>query len=208
MISPKYMPYVRATSSIQLDIKTKEKVVAYAVACAVAACLPIPTSPVDSALSYFNATHDMTARAQLGDFNEQFVMNTGMATEMVRQFWMYRYNVVHQNLNTIADGDFLCAMTGAKIIFSDNQIEFMNENSVAMCKVMCAAREVMCVIMAEVAKEAGEQASSVTRVDAPPQPHYAGSALEVRGPMPPVPGQLAGITVGTVERMPLAFEKA
>jgi hypothetical protein len=207
MISPKYMPYVRATSSIQLDMKTKEKVVAYAVSCAVAACLPLPVEAVESPVAYFNATHGMAARNHLGQFNEQFVMNTGMATEMVRQFWLYRYNVAHQTLNTLADTDFLCAMTGAKMIFSDNQIQFMNENSMAICKVMCAAREVLCCLAVEMAKEARAKEQQVTQIDGVPPLNYARDPLSVQGPMPPIPGQLAGVSVGKLEYKPQPFEK-
>jgi hypothetical protein len=98
MFSQQYLPYISAVSRIGKDSQTSCRIVALAVAAAVAATLPLPSASVDSPVAFFQAQGAMEAQQRLGEYNEAAVVDCRLAIDLVQKFWMLRYNTAQNNL--------------------------------------------------------------------------------------------------------------
>ena len=142
MFSQQYLPYISAVSRIGKDSQTSCRIVALAVAAAVAATLPLPSASVDSPVAFFQAQGAMEAQQRLGEYNEAAVVDCRLAIDLVQKFWMLRYNTAHSALSPIAvDGSFFTGFTGAARLLAPDDIVFMDAN----------AREILTIFNAAIA---------------------------------------------------------
>lgn len=93
-----------ATIAAELDrfevqLADRGFVLAIAVARAVAYRLPVPSSPVDNAQTYFKHTHLADVEQMLSEVNEQVVLNIDVATNLISGMWLFKYRLVYDCQN-------------------------------------------------------------------------------------------------------------
>lgn len=138
-----YMPYIQAVARLGQDSTTKSRIVAAAVAIATAQVLAVPSAPVESAEAHYASTGAMLARGEVGEYNEEAVLDCGLALDLIRKFYLVRYNSVHQTALTPATkGAFFLGFSGASRFFSAEDISFLNEYADEIFVVQMAIAEV------------------------------------------------------------------
>lgn len=108
----------------------RSRIVTTAVAIALAASAPLPTSPVDDAAGYFAQNAEEAVRC-LGDcFNESVVFDLRACLEQARSFWLMRYSAAHPNQANFFAGNycFYTALVGGGLLISPEQYEFNNKH--------------------------------------------------------------------------------
>ena len=79
MFNEKMIPYTSAISSMKVDYAKKAKLVAIAVAAAVAYSLPMATTDVGDVSGYFRGNHANNARSMVLSFNDAAVLDKQLA---------------------------------------------------------------------------------------------------------------------------------
>ena len=140
MMNQKTRAFADQVGALEVDYKSKTRLVAFAVAAALAQRLPIPSSAVQSPTSHYRASGELGARAVIGCFNEAHPLDLREAFDMTMKFWLYRYNVVHGQARHIpVENCFLDSYTNAGLIFSKDEQEFMNKFSLQISTIMMTA---------------------------------------------------------------------
>lgn len=125
-----HMPYIQAVARLSQDSVTRTLIAAAAVALATAHTQSVPSAPVANAEQHYAANCAMLTRGEVGEYNEEAVIDVASAIELTRKFWLLRYNSVHcAALTPPVKGAFFMGLTGASRFFSANEIEFLNENA-------------------------------------------------------------------------------
>lgn len=63
---------------------------------AVAYSLPIPTSPVENLLGYYEDQHRQLVGQAISEVNEHLILDTVQGMALTKAFWMLRYRLVHE----------------------------------------------------------------------------------------------------------------
>lgn len=125
-----HLPYIQAVAALGQDTVTRTRIAAAAVAVATAYCQPVPSTPVESPEQYYIETCTPFAKGEIGEYNEEAVIDVSSALNLTHKFWLLRYNSVHQAaLTPPKKGAFLMGLTGASRFFSDEEVQFLNEYS-------------------------------------------------------------------------------
>ena len=74
---------------------TRPRIVAAAVAMAVASRLAIPSSELLDPSTYYNLQANQLASSELSRFNEEVIMDLSYAIDKCRMFWMLRYQAAY-----------------------------------------------------------------------------------------------------------------
>lgn len=138
-----HMPYIQAVARLSQDSVTKTQIVAAAVAVATAISLPLPSTPVESPEGYYASTCALLATGEVGEYNEEAVLDVPQALEMTRNFWLLRYNALHQTvLVPPTHGSFFMGFTGASRFFSHKDICLLNEYADEIFSIQLSIREI------------------------------------------------------------------
>lgn len=111
--------------------KNSQEVVAVALAKAVANELPLPSAPVESAVEFYLNTTYMNTRTLISAVNELAVVDLTRVQELVKTFWLVRYNVLFprkklfQTNQIVSESHFF----GFSSILSPTETLFIQENS-------------------------------------------------------------------------------
>lgn len=157
-----YLPYVNALMSLKLDFDSKERAVALAVGAAVAYSIQLPGSEVESPQAYYVSNVAIALASSVSQFNEAGVFNTRAAVDFGRKVWLHRYYSVYGRPTGIQPGsDFLLSITGAKMIFSPEDLTLAERVSPEAICVFNACREVLAAMAAEQKAQALSQDSTL-----------------------------------------------
>lgn len=138
-----HMPYIKAVARLCQDSVTKTQIVAAAVATATAISLPMPSTPVESPEAYYASTCAMLSHGEVGEYNEEAVLDVPMALEMTRNFWLLRYNALHQTvLVPPTHGSFFMGFTGASRFFSPSEIHLLNDFADEIFSIQLSIKEI------------------------------------------------------------------
>lgn len=97
-----------------VPLPLRGKIVAFALARALAYSFQLPSSSVSSPAAYFNTTHRVEMESAVSAVNEVVVLDTGAVEDLTYKIWLLRYRIVHemQAVDTcllidvlVADGD-------------------------------------------------------------------------------------------------------
>jgi len=127
------------------DSLLRSRIIAAAVATAIAQSQPLPSSEVAHASEYFTNHVMPAAMSIISEFNESIVFDTAATLDQTRMLWQLRYFSAyrpnHQLL--LGEGNFFTAFTGIDVIVSDNFYAFMNSNAAAVVNLSLFATDII-----------------------------------------------------------------
>lgn len=121
----------------RLPVKPQDRscVINVAIATALAAAAPLPTSAVENPQLFFSQTVEQDLLRQLDGFNESLVLDVNATIEAMRAIWLVRYNAAHPfTLPTYAAGgcSFFESLFGVQTYLSPLDCEVYNRNAAAI----------------------------------------------------------------------------
>lgn len=138
-----HLPYVNAVVGLGQDSVTRTRIAATAVAIATAYCQPLSSTPVESPELYYTETCLPLAKGEVGEYNEEAVLDVQTALDLTHKFWLVRYNSLFQSaLTPPKKGAFLSGLTGVTRFFSPEEVDFMNEYAEEIFMVTMAIQKV------------------------------------------------------------------
>ncbi len=142
-----YTPFLRAADATVKDASVRSRVLAAAVAVAVANGLALPTSAVDNVAAHFAANEQMGVARKIADVNESVVFDLAFSVELARSLWLVRYNAAHPVAKPIFSGpaSFFEVFSGADRHIDETTCCFLTEHKQAiftlaneLCAILCA----------------------------------------------------------------------
>lgn len=126
----------------------RSRIVAAAVAVAVAAQVGLPSSPVEDASLYYTQQALARLEATLGEFNENLVFDLSLALQYARQFWMTRYRAAHPEASSfvMSSCGFFETLSGVPLHVSPQDVQFLNANKDAVLQLAAAAAGVLATL--------------------------------------------------------------
>jgi len=126
-----YIEFVTQAQHQVVEPLLRSRIIAAAVAVAVAQANPLPSSEVSHAGEYFTNQVMPAAMNAISEFNENVVFDTRYALDIVRQLWQLRYwTAFQQTENIILKGEcFFSSYTGIDVVISDAVRAFMDQNA-------------------------------------------------------------------------------
>lgn len=126
-----YSDFVNQALSQVTDPLHRGRVVAAAVATAVAMSQPLPSSYTGAAGEYFINNVMPAAMRILSDFNENLVFDTHAALQYTRHLWQVRYWSAFQQFQsiTLVGDDFFNTFTGVSVVIPKNMHELFDSNA-------------------------------------------------------------------------------
>lgn len=136
----KLTPFIYTLQSLQMPIQSRQRAAAIAIGYAAACHIPLPTSEVADAEDYFRANAMAAVRSTVSFFNEGVVIDTNLAQEFARNFWLLRYEAVHRcpRMDQLP-GDFFGSVFGVARFFAPETQVFCNEHAKAISAIYCTA---------------------------------------------------------------------
>ena len=135
--SQKFSPFIEAVQKCFSNLARRNELVNYTVAWTLASELPLPSAPVEDPVIHFNNTSGLGLSSVISSINEVMIFDVREARELVRSFWMVRYNMLFP---TTPDGltptfDFFCGVGHVGRYFTKEQHQVLAENSTAVYRV-------------------------------------------------------------------------
>lgn len=112
-----------------IDAKSRNRALAAGVALAIAATLPIPSTPVVNYESYYTLQVATLINSPISQIGESTVLDMRQCVEYTRAFWMLRYHAAHPELQLLAGSGlgFVDTVVGAHLCLSADDHAFFNE---------------------------------------------------------------------------------
>lgn len=141
MISTKYQELREYIDLKVGDGAQRKKVASIAAGVAASRMLPIPSSPVDHAESYYSTKVAMSAQELIGHFHEHnLLLDLDLAFEVCRSYWLVRYGCAHPNVDLpmIASGNhcFIAKVTNTARYLNPEVHDFCEQWSDLMITVI------------------------------------------------------------------------
>ena len=131
-MNTKFLALQSAADSVIADPTNRSKVLGAAIALAVAAIGNLPTSPVDNVAEHYAHQVATDARRWVGEFNEQFVIDSKAVADQARTYWMLRYTAAHPltvPVYSLNKGHgFFDAIIGVGLYVDDDQYALLNKH--------------------------------------------------------------------------------
>lgn len=124
-----YIAFNNTLASCGVDPVDQRCVASYAIAQAIANCLPLPSSPVENVENYYLMSLKTDASFKLGEFNEAVILDGQEAIEAIRSFWMLRYATLYPNAvanRLVGQYGYFDTMMGVGLFVSDDIHKFVN----------------------------------------------------------------------------------
>ena len=134
-MNAKLFPFVKIMQSLTNPVQERHRIAAVAIGYACACNSILPSSEVDNAENHYRINVEPFAKRVISVLNEVSVLDTAMALDFARKFWLLRYEAVHKcpRMDAIP-GNFFCSVFGVGKFFSPETVEFCNAqaNGIAM----------------------------------------------------------------------------
>lgn len=130
IMNAKLFPFVQVMQSLRTSVQERYRIAAVAIGYACACNSILPTSEVADAEEHYRMTVEPFSKRVISTLNEVSVIDTAMALDFARKFWLLRYEAVHKcpRMDAIP-GDFFCSVFGVAKFFPPETIEFVNAQS-------------------------------------------------------------------------------
>jgi len=170
-----YIKFLSNVSTIRLTGPDRTFAIAAAVASSVADFIAVPAAKVDSAVSEFARSGAMIARDHVGAFNEVAPFDVRLSLELVRKFWMMRYETIHvRRVHTTTPDDYFCGYFNVARNFSREEMDALNRMATHIGALEIGIRDILQKLKdaqeaknAEVAANNGEAIATVSPISAP-----------------------------------------
>ncbi len=114
--------------------KSSQEVVATALAKVVANELPLPSAPVESAVEFYLSTTYANTRELISAINELVVVDLTRVQELVKTFWLIRYNILFPRKKLFQTNQILSEshFFGFSSLLSPTDAIFIQQNSLLL----------------------------------------------------------------------------
>lgn len=129
-MNAKLFPFVNVMQSLTNPVQERHRIAAVAIGYACACNSILPSSEVDNAETHYRNSVEPFAKRVISTLNEVSVLDTAMALDFARKFWLLRYEAIHKcpRMDMIP-GNFFCSVFGVAKFFSPETVEFCNAQS-------------------------------------------------------------------------------
>lgn len=93
------IPAILKALEATMTLEERNTFVMASVARAVSLELQVPPSPVDNPELHFVDTHSQIVGAKVAAINEEYIVDTDYLFDLIRQFYLLRYSLVHDARN-------------------------------------------------------------------------------------------------------------
>jgi hypothetical protein len=129
-MNAKLFPFVKVMQNLPGSVQDRYRIAAVAIGYACACNSILPTSEVDNAEEHYRMSVEPFAKRVISTLNEVSVIDTAMALDFARKYWLLRYEAVHKcpRMDMIP-GDFFASVFGVSKFFSPETVQFCNAQS-------------------------------------------------------------------------------
>jgi len=150
MFNEKYVPYFKAVTGLNITIEKRTFVTAAAVAATIAYRQPLPMEKVVSPEAYFSTNYAVKTRMEIGEFHKVAVLNFEVACDLIKKFWILRYNTAFNPNNVLfQEGQFVQSFTGFNTIFSEQERQTLDELSTTFVSINNSVQQVFKNLVAQ-----------------------------------------------------------
>lgn len=129
-MNAKLFPFVKVMQNLPGSVQDRYRIAAIAIGYACACNSILPSSEVANAEEHYRLSIEPFAKRVISGMNEVSVIDTAMALDFARKFWLLRYEAVHKCPRMdMVPGDFFCSVFGVPKFFSPETQEFVNKQS-------------------------------------------------------------------------------
>lgn len=135
-MNAKLFPFVSVMQNLRGPVQDRYRAAAVAIGYACACNSILPSSEVENAEEHYRVNVEQFAKRVISTMNEVSVIDTAMALDFARKFWLLRYEAVHKcpRMDMIP-GNFFSSVFGVAKFFSPETIQFVNEQSLNIASV-------------------------------------------------------------------------
>lgn len=135
-MNAKLFPFVSVMQSLTNPVQERHRIAAIAIGYACACNSILPSSEVDNAETHYRISIEPFAKRVISVLNEVSVIDTAMALDFARKFWLLRYEAVHKcpRMDAIP-GNFFCSVFGVAKFFPPETVAFADANSSSIATV-------------------------------------------------------------------------
>ncbi len=132
-MNAKLYPFMKVMESLSGPVQDRHRIAAIAIGYACACNSILPSSEVDDADSHYRMSVEQFAKRVISTLNEVSRIDTALALDFARSFWLLRYEAVHKcpRMDQVP-GDFFCSVFGVSKFFSPDTVAFANANNAAI----------------------------------------------------------------------------
>lgn len=135
-MNAKLFPFVRVMQTLSGPVQERHRIAAVAIGYACACNSVLPSSEVDDAETHYRVSVESFAKRVISALNEVSVVDTAMALDFARKFWLLRYEAVHKCPRMdMLPGNFFCSVFGVPKFFSPETMDFVNANNTSIATV-------------------------------------------------------------------------
>lgn len=129
-MNAKLFPFVKVMQNLPGSVQDRYRIAAVAIGYACACNSILPTSEVANAEEHYRMSVEPFAKRVISALNEVSVLDSAMALDFARKYWLLRYEAVHKcpRMDMIP-GDFFCSVFGVAKFFPPETIAFCNSQS-------------------------------------------------------------------------------
>ncbi|MNU19703.1 hypothetical protein D3C71_79360 [compost metagenome] len=141
-----YLPLIQAADLHITDAGARSRIIAAAVASAIANSLALPTTEVENVSSHYAQTLQIPVSRQVAEFNENVVFDLPYAVNLVRALWLIRYTAAHPSSKPIFGGEcsFFETFIGVSLYVDAETCCFLTEHKKAICVLAMGACDILC----------------------------------------------------------------
>lgn len=129
-MNTQFLPLTVAADRVIADASMRSRITGSAIATAIAAAMPLPSSPVDDPSNHYLLQVTARVRQIVSEFNENLVFDLRGTLEQTRQLWLVRYTAAHPTARPIynAQYGFFDSLFGVGTYIAPEQYTFFNTN--------------------------------------------------------------------------------
>lgn len=126
-MNTKLFPFVKVMQNLPGSVQDRHRIAAIAIGYACACNSILPTSEVENADQHYTLNVEPFAKRVISALNEVSVLDSALALDFARKYWLLRYEAVHKcpRMDMIP-GDFFSSVFGVAKFFSPETIAFCN----------------------------------------------------------------------------------
>jgi hypothetical protein len=129
-MNSKLYPFVGVMQNLRGSIQDRHRIAAIAIGYACACNAALPSSEVVNAEEHYRMSVEQFAKRVISTMNEVSIIDTAMALDFARKFWLLRYEAVHKCPRMdMMPNNFFSSVFGVPKFFSPETIEFCNAQS-------------------------------------------------------------------------------
>lgn len=126
-----FYPFVGVMQNLTGAVQDRHRSAAIAIGYACACNSQLPSAEVDNAEEHYLVNVESFTKRVVSALNEVSSIDTSMAIEFARKFWLLRYEAVHKcpRMGTVPN-DFFASVFGVPKYFSPETVQFANTHAV------------------------------------------------------------------------------